>query len=151
MSLPNGRYAIAGEPGLAEGWELERLTPPSRLFGANGLRTGPDGRIYWSIGDKGLNVTSKEGVKYEYPNEGAMMRSEADGSNFEVYVRGLRNLQEPRFDAYGSWFGVDNDGDGLREKENRTLSLELINGYPTSDSNRNTAQILKKQLFFTPF
>jgi sugar lactone lactonase YvrE len=25
---------------------MERLTPPSRLFGANGLRTGPDGRIY---------------------------------------------------------------------------------------------------------
>jgi len=25
---------------------LQRLTPPSRLFGANGLRTGPDGRIY---------------------------------------------------------------------------------------------------------
>lgn len=31
---------------LAEGWSLERLTPPSRLFGANGLRTGPDGRIF---------------------------------------------------------------------------------------------------------
>ncbi|MFI1235754.1 SMP-30/gluconolactonase/LRE family protein [Nocardia salmonicida] len=31
---------------LAEGWSLERLTPPSRLFGANGLRTGPDGRVY---------------------------------------------------------------------------------------------------------
>ena len=35
-----------GGPSLAEGWRLERLTPPSRLFGANGLRTGPDGRIY---------------------------------------------------------------------------------------------------------
>jgi len=31
---------------LAEGWTLRRLTAPSRLFGANGLRTGPDGRIY---------------------------------------------------------------------------------------------------------
>jgi sugar lactone lactonase YvrE len=31
---------------LAEGWALQRLTEPSRLFGANGLRTGPDGRIY---------------------------------------------------------------------------------------------------------
>ncbi len=25
---------------------MRRLTPPSRLFGANGLRTGPDGRVY---------------------------------------------------------------------------------------------------------
>jgi sugar lactone lactonase YvrE len=31
---------------LAEGWSLHRLTPPSRLHGANGLRTGADGRIY---------------------------------------------------------------------------------------------------------
>ncbi|EKF22495.1 NHL repeat family protein [Mycolicibacterium hassiacum DSM 44199] len=33
-------------PATAEGWRLERLTAPSRLFGANGLRTGPDGRVY---------------------------------------------------------------------------------------------------------
>ena len=31
---------------VAEGWRLERITAPSRLFGANGLRTGPDGRVY---------------------------------------------------------------------------------------------------------
>jgi sugar lactone lactonase YvrE len=46
MSLHEGRYATAEPPRLAEGWRLERLTPPSRLYGANGLRTGPDGRIY---------------------------------------------------------------------------------------------------------
>ena len=40
------RYAAPQAPQLAEGWTLERLTPPSRLFGANGLRTGPDGRLY---------------------------------------------------------------------------------------------------------
>lgn len=43
--MVNGRYR-AGPVSLAEGWTLRRLTPPSRLFGANGLRTGPDGRIY---------------------------------------------------------------------------------------------------------
>ena len=36
----------AGNPTTADGWRLERLTAPSRLFGANGLHTGPDGRIY---------------------------------------------------------------------------------------------------------
>jgi len=45
-SSETGRYAVAERPGVAEGWRLARLTPPSRLFGANGLRTGPDGRIY---------------------------------------------------------------------------------------------------------
>src|SRR5580693_4053607 len=41
-----GRYLSAQPASLAEGWSLTRLTPPSRLFGANGLRTGPDGRVY---------------------------------------------------------------------------------------------------------
>src|SRR3954452_5516501 len=39
------RYPAAC-PATADGWSLDRLTPPSRLFGANGLRTGPDGRVY---------------------------------------------------------------------------------------------------------
>ncbi|GFG72317.1 hypothetical protein MSEN_40370 [Mycolicibacter senuensis] len=34
------------DPTVTPGWRLERVTAPSRLFGANGLRTGPDGRVY---------------------------------------------------------------------------------------------------------
>ncbi|TQS43495.1 SMP-30/gluconolactonase/LRE family protein [Cryptosporangium phraense] len=45
MSL-QARHTPTAPIGLAGGWSLDRLTPPSRLFGANGLRTGPDGRIY---------------------------------------------------------------------------------------------------------
>ena len=47
MSSPvlQARYPAAN-PATADGWQLERLTAPSRLFGANGLRTGPDGRVY---------------------------------------------------------------------------------------------------------
>lgn len=41
----NARY-VAQNPTAAEGWALRAVTSPSRLFGANGLRTGPDGRIY---------------------------------------------------------------------------------------------------------
>jgi sugar lactone lactonase YvrE len=44
-SVHDARYTAAS-PTAAEGWRLERLTAPSRLFGANGLRTGPDGRVY---------------------------------------------------------------------------------------------------------
>ncbi len=46
MAPQDARYAADTSPGVAEGWQLRRLTPPSRLFGANGLRTGPDGRLY---------------------------------------------------------------------------------------------------------
>jgi sugar lactone lactonase YvrE len=44
--LLQGRSGAGASPTLAVGWRMARLTPPSRLFGANGLRTGPDGRIY---------------------------------------------------------------------------------------------------------
>jgi sugar lactone lactonase YvrE len=40
------RYASPHPVEVADGWRLERVTAPSRLFGANGLRTGPDGRVY---------------------------------------------------------------------------------------------------------
>ncbi|WAJ45500.1 SMP-30/gluconolactonase/LRE family protein [Mycobacterium sp. Aquia_216] len=44
------RYAVVNSgthpAEVTEGWQLARVTSPSRLFGANGLRTGPDGRIY---------------------------------------------------------------------------------------------------------
>lgn len=46
VSQTPSRYLGACQPDVAVGWRLERLTAPSRLFGANGLRTGPDGRIY---------------------------------------------------------------------------------------------------------
>jgi sugar lactone lactonase YvrE len=46
MPWRSGRFATHAAPTVAEGWSLQRLTPPSLLFGANGLRTGADGRIY---------------------------------------------------------------------------------------------------------
>src|ERR1700738_5149786 len=46
ISLHEGRYIPANPLHVPEGWQLERVTAPSRLFGANGLRTGPDGRVY---------------------------------------------------------------------------------------------------------
>lgn len=46
MLLQEDRSGTGVSPAVAKGWQLERLTAPSRLFGANGLRTGPDGRIY---------------------------------------------------------------------------------------------------------
>ncbi|OBE97580.1 SMP-30/gluconolactonase/LRE family protein [Mycobacterium sp. 852002-10029_SCH5224772] len=50
LSTQPSRYAPSNSApppiDVAPGWDLERVTAPSRLFGANGLRTGPDGRIY---------------------------------------------------------------------------------------------------------
>ncbi|MET0179168.1 MAG: SMP-30/gluconolactonase/LRE family protein, partial [Novosphingobium sp.] len=46
MPQPPSRYPAPAAARTTEGWTLERLTPPSRLFGANGIATGPDGRLY---------------------------------------------------------------------------------------------------------
>ena len=78
---------------------------------------GPDGRIYWEVGDIGLNVMDKSGKRWSYPNQGAVMRSDPDGSNFEVFAAGIRNLQEFSFDEHGNLISVDNDGDHQGETE----------------------------------
>lgn len=83
----------------------------------HGLRLGPDGRIYWTIGDKGTNVVSKEGKRFYYPHTGAVLRCEPDGAGFEVFATGLRNLQEIAFDDLGNVIGVDNDADQSKERE----------------------------------
>ena len=78
---------------------------------------GPDGRLYWEVGDIGLHVTDRSGKTWSYPNQGAVMRSDPDGSNFEVFATGIRNLQEFSFDEHGNLISVDNDGDYPSETE----------------------------------
>ncbi len=83
----------------------------------HGVTLGPDGRIYWTIGDKAAAVVSKEGELHEDLLTGLLMRCEPDGTNYEVVARGLRNVQQIAFDDWGNIFGVDNDSDAPGEKE----------------------------------
>lgn len=85
--------------------------------GMSGLIEGPDGRIYWNIGDIGANVTTKDGKKFEHPNSGIIARSNPDGSDFEIFAAGLRNTHEFVFDEYGNLISSDNDGDHPGESE----------------------------------
>lgn len=46
-----------------------------------------------------------------------ILRSNPDGSDFEVYAQGLRNTHEFVFDNYGNLISSDNDGDHRGESE----------------------------------
>jgi len=83
----------------------------------HGLTMGPDGKLYFTIGDKGLNVTTREGRHLVFPWCGCCLRCNPDGSDLEVFAYGLRNTFEVAFDNYGNMFGVDNDGDFPGERE----------------------------------
>ena len=85
--------------------------------GMSGAIEGPDGKIYWGIGDIGANITTVDGENLKYPNEGVIVRSNPDGTDFEVFAHGLRNTHEFVFDAYGNIISSDNDGDHKGESE----------------------------------
>ena len=85
--------------------------------GMSGIEMGPDGKIYWQIGDIGFNGKGPDGQKWEYPNSGVIVRANPDGSDFEVFASGLRNTHEFVFDEYGNLISEDNDGDHPGEKE----------------------------------
>lgn len=85
--------------------------------GMSGAIQGPDGKIYWQIGDIGANITDKSGKKHEYPNEGVLVRANPDGTDFEVVAHGIRNDHEFVFDDYGNLISSDNDGDHPGESE----------------------------------
>jgi quinoprotein glucose dehydrogenase len=90
----------------------------------SGMAMGMDGRIYWSVGDKGINATGTDGARVILPNRGAVMRCEPDGSKLEVFNYGVRNAQELAFDEYGNMFSVDNDGDYRGERERFLYIIE---------------------------
>ena len=78
----------------------------------HGLRIGPDGKLYFSCGDRGLSVPLADGSRLQNQFNGAVLRCNLDGSELEIFATGLRNPQELVFDEYGELWTVDNNSDG---------------------------------------
>lgn len=126
--------------------------------GLSGATLGPDGMMYYSMGDIGSSITDQYGTRWHYPNQGVIVRSETDGSNFEVFAAGLRNVYEFSFDKYGNFISVDNDGDHIGEYER---VVHLIEGSDTGwrtnwqlgkykDPKNNSYKIWMDENYFKP-
>ena len=111
---PDGR--AEKRTSLSHGWGV-RYSYTGHDF--HGIVMGPDGRLYFSIGDRGARIVDKATGKVliDLPDEGGVFRCEPDGSGLELVMRGLRNPQELVFDDAGNLFTADNDSDqGDRER-----------------------------------
>jgi putative membrane-bound dehydrogenase-like protein len=87
---------------------------------------GPDGRLYWNMGNAEPAVYDREGkivkdifgnpvIDGGHPFHGGMaFRCEPDGSRFEVLAHNFRNNYELAVDSFGGLWQSDNDDDGNR-------------------------------------
>jgi len=126
--------------------------------GMSGIEVGPEGKIYWQIGDIGFNGTSPDGKKWEHPNSGVIVRSNADGSDFEVFAYGNRNTHEFAFDEYGNLISEDNDGDHPGESERIVYIVDGSDtGWRTNwqfgkyrDPDNNTYKVWMDEKMYVP-
>ena len=82
-----------------------------KWFRQKWVRFGPDGKIYYSVGDRGAAVTTREGVLLSAPDTGSVFRCNPDGSQLELFATGLRNPQSLLFNENGDLLTGDNDCD----------------------------------------
>lgn len=123
-SLPrNGKVWFTNIPTL---WQFEGENraeirrPLSNGYGVHfgytghdlhGLAWGPDGKLYFSIGDRGAHAKAVDGSIASTPDAGAVFRCNPDGTRLEIVHVGLRNPQDLLFTENGDLFTGDNDSD----------------------------------------
>ena len=151
----NGDEVLDTRESLAHGFQVHIG------FGGHGMSgavIGPDGKLYWGIGDIGASITAKDGSKHHYPNQGVIVRCNRDGSDFEVFARGLRNTHEFVFDAYGNLITSDNDGDHQGESERLVYLVDgSDSGWRTNwqfgkytDPKNNTYKVWMDEKLYLP-
>jgi putative membrane-bound dehydrogenase-like protein len=106
--------------------------PPKKLLsgfggydhdhGVHGILIGPDGKLYFSVGDTGVHgLQSADGKGRKWHSNdtdcraGTIWRCDLDGKNLELLAHNFRNEYEPCVDSFGTVFVSDNDDDGNQQ------------------------------------
>lgn len=85
--------------------------------GVHGIHFGPDGKLYFSVGDQGVRNLKDKNGKVWNTNQidckaGTIWRCNTDGSQLELLAHNFRNQYEPAVNSFGTMFVSDNDDDG---------------------------------------
>lgn len=87
--------------------------------GVHGISIGPDGNLYFSIGDTGAkNLQSADGKGKKWTSNstdlraGTVWKCDMNGNNLELIAHNFRNNYMPAVDSFGTVFISDNDDDG---------------------------------------
>ena len=130
------RVLVAQSPDILEFWDrdgdLKADGPPTKFLtgfkgfdhdhGVHGLSVGPDGKLYFTVGDQGvdgLQSTDGQGPKYTSNNTdlraGTVWRCDLDGTNIEPIAHNFRNNYEACVNSFGEIWCSDNDDDGNQQ------------------------------------
>jgi putative membrane-bound dehydrogenase-like protein len=90
--------------------------------GVHSVLIGPDRRLYFTVGDSGVNgLQSSDGKGRKWTSNstdcraGTVWRCELDGTNLELLAHNFRNNYEVAVDSFGTMFLSDNDDDGTQQ------------------------------------
>ncbi|MFO0805003.1 MAG: PVC-type heme-binding CxxCH protein [Gemmataceae bacterium] len=130
------RVLVAQSPDILEfkdeDGDLKADGPPTKFLtgfggfdhdhGVHGLNIGPDGKLYFTVGDSGvtgLQSRDKKGPVFKSNTttiqKGTVWRCDLDGNNVELIAHNFRNNYECCVDSFGEIWLSDNDDDGNQQ------------------------------------
>lgn len=90
--------------------------------GVHGINIGPDGKLYFTVGDagvRGLQAADGKGPKWTSNDKdvqkGTVWRCDMDGKNLELIAHNFRNNYECCVNSFGEIWLSDNDDDGNQQ------------------------------------
>lgn len=105
---------------------------------SNDVRMGIDGWLYLAIGDYGLPGATGTDGKQVFHRGGCVARVRPDGTEFEIFAAGTRNIYDIAVDPYLNAFTRDNTNDsgGWNVRLNHITAMANY-GYPSLFMNFN--------------